>query len=169
MDFIVHAYNNDTVNKTKLIISAALVTFLGANCGAFSFLHAEPKLFWKKKKPKAEQPVSDYKKLTGTDSVCVKRVMNVVTKDDAFYLEIPARLMNRAFLVSNKLQQVPKELNEAGVNRGINYENKCIRFEWTRPANSYLCANSASLLMWTAPTSWRGPLPTTTSTRSSPH
>ena len=132
MDFIVHAYNNDTVNKTKLIISAALVTFLGANCGAFSLLHAEPKFFWKKKKPKAEQPVSDYKKLTGTDSVCVKGVMNVVTKDDAFYLEIPARLMNRAFLVSNKLQQVPKELNEAGVNRGINYENKCIRFEWDK-------------------------------------
>ena len=27
---------------------------------------------------------------------------------------------------------MPSELNEAGVNRGINYENQCIRFEWNQ-------------------------------------
>ena len=32
-------------------------------------------------------------------------------------------------LVVNKLQRVPSELNEAGVNRGTNYENQMVRFE----------------------------------------
>lgn len=71
--------------------------------------------------------------------------MNVVKKEQDFYLEMPTKLMGRVFLVSNKLQRVPSELNEAGVNRGINYENQCIRFEWNQDKRPFLCASSALL------------------------
>ncbi len=120
------------MKKTKLILAALLVCGIGVAGSVPSAVPSAPGIFWKKKKKVAEQPVSDYKKLTGSDSANVTGVMNVVRKDGDFYLEIPVKLMNRVFLVSNKLQQVPAELNEAGVNRGINYENQCIRFEWDK-------------------------------------
>ncbi len=103
--------------------------FLSADASVLPF-------FKKKKKDKKEKvetpPVSEYKKLTGRDSVSMEGVMNVIQKGDTVYLEIPVKLMGRQFLVSNKLQQVPKELNEAGVNKGINYENQTIRMEWNK-------------------------------------
>lgn len=90
-------------------------------------------LFSKKKTTKeSKKSESDYKKLTNRDSVSIKGMMGVIKKDDQYYLEIPTKLLNREFLVSNKLLQVPEELNEAGVNKGINYENKTIRFEWQK-------------------------------------
>ena len=91
-----------------------------------------PLLKKKKKKAQKEVQISEYKKLTGRDSVAFNGVMNVVKKEDTFYLEIPTALMGREFLVTNRLQRVPKELNEAGVNKGINYENQTIRFEWDK-------------------------------------
>ena len=125
--------NHLSGKNTKPILPVLFVLCFGFACSNIFCAHAKPGLFDKKKKNKAEeQPVSDYKKLTGSDTVNVKGVMKVVQKADTYYLEIPARLMHRVFLVSNKLQQVPAELNEAGVNRGINYENKCIRFEWDK-------------------------------------
>ncbi len=77
---------------------------------------------------------SRYEVLTGRDSVEMRGVMNVVQRGDTTYLEMPVGLMGRVFLVSNKLQQVPAELNEASANRGINYENQMVRFEWDRGA-----------------------------------
>lgn len=86
----------------------------------------------KKKKTPAEPPKSAYCQFTGRDSVEMKGVMNVVAKGDTMFLELPAKLLGRQFLVVNKLQQVPAELNESGVNKGINYQNQTIRFEWNR-------------------------------------
>jgi hypothetical protein len=77
---------------------------------------------------------SRYKTLTGRDSLALQGVMNVVQKGDTVYLEIPTALMGRAFLVSNKLQQVPSELNDAAANKGMNYENQMVRFEWDKQA-----------------------------------
>jgi len=77
-------------------------------------------------------PPSKYKKLTGRDSTEWKGVMNVVKKGEDFYLEIPLKLANRSFLVVNRLQRVPKELNESGVNKGINYESGMISFQWNK-------------------------------------
>ena len=117
----------------KIILGAIAATIIGSSCYAFTMESApEMGLFKKKKKVEQKQPESDYKKLVGSDSVNVKGVMNVVKKEQDFYLEMPVKLMGRVFLVSNKLQRVPNELNEAGVNRGINYENQCIRFEWDK-------------------------------------
>ncbi len=86
----------------------------------------------KKKRKQTEPPKSAYCLFTGRDSVKMSGVMNVIEKGDSVFLELPASLIGREFLVVNRLQQVPKELNESGVNRGINYENQTIRFEWDK-------------------------------------
>lgn len=85
-----------------------------------------------KKKKKTEKPISTYKRLTGRDSVEMHGVFNVIKKGDTIYYEIPTKLMGREFLVVNRLQRVPSELNESGVNKGINYENQTVRFEWDK-------------------------------------
>lgn len=85
-----------------------------------------------KKKNKTEKPISTYKRLTGRDSVEMHGVFNVIKKGDTIYYEIPTKLMGREFLVVNRLQRVPSELNESGVNKGINYENQTVRFEWVK-------------------------------------
>ena len=88
--------------------------------------------FWhKKKKPvvtETPKPDSDYKQLTGSDSTAVKGLFGVFKKKDKYYFEIPIDRMGKDMLVVNRLTRVPKELNEAGVNRGINYETQMVRF-----------------------------------------
>ena len=49
-----------------------------------------------------------------------------VEKD--FYFEIPLSLVDRDFLLINKISSVPLAINEAGINKGMNTENKVIRF-----------------------------------------
>lgn len=93
---------------------------------------AEASLFKKKKKVEKTETVSAYKRLTGRDSVAWNGVMNVVTKGDTMYFEIPTRLLGRSFLVTNRLLKVPEELNESGVNKGINYENQVVSFHWNK-------------------------------------
>ena len=91
----------------------------------------------KSKKKKDEELVvapSKYKTMTGRDSLSLSGVMNVIQKGDTLYLELPVNLLGKPFLVSNKLQQVPVELNEASANKGINYANQMVRFEWDRQA-----------------------------------
>lgn len=119
------------MDKKQILLGALSASLLGSSCYAFA-LNAAPEMGLFKKKKKTELPTSDYKKIVGSDSVNVRGVMNVIRKGEDFYLEMPTQLMGRVFLVSNKLQRVPNELNEAGVNRGINYENQCIRFEWDK-------------------------------------
>ena len=77
---------------------------------------------------------SKYKTMTGRDSLSLSGVMNVIQKGDTLYLELPVNLLGKPFLVSNKLQQVPVELNEASANKGINYANQMVWFEWDRQA-----------------------------------
>ena len=89
----------------------------------------------KKTEPKSE---TQYKVLTGRDSVKMEGVMNVVQKGDSVYLEIPVKLMGKAFLVHNRLQRVPEELNEASANKGVNYESMMIAFEWLKERNRVL-------------------------------
>ncbi|MBQ4279884.1 MAG: zinc-dependent metalloprotease [Rikenellaceae bacterium] len=49
-----------------------------------------------------------------------------VEKD--YYFEIPDSLLGRDILIVNKVSGVPAALNDAGLNKGMNYENKMIRF-----------------------------------------
>ncbi len=94
-------------------------------------------LFFKKKSTvESPAPSSPYKKMTGRDSLAMSGVMNVIHKEDTVLLELPTRLLGKQFLVSNKLQQVPKELNESSANKGINYANQVVRFEWDKKSNT---------------------------------
>lgn len=49
-----------------------------------------------------------------------------VEKD--WYFEIDDSLMNRDLLIVNKVSGVPYQLNDAGLNKGMAYEDKLIRF-----------------------------------------
>lgn len=110
-----------------------LILFSALLLGSLSISESSASIFHKKKKVETPAPPpSKYKKLTGRDSTDWKGVMNVVKKGEDYYLEIPYRLANREFLVVNRLQRVPKELNESGVNKGINYESGMISFQWNK-------------------------------------
>jgi murein DD-endopeptidase MepM/ murein hydrolase activator NlpD len=74
--------------------------------------------------PNSERPVEDSKTTKGMFAVHQK-------KND-YYFEIPTSLLGRDLLVVNKLQRVPAELNDAGVNRGVNYENQMVCMEWDK-------------------------------------
>lgn len=86
----------------------------------------------KKKTPEQEEKAkTDYEKLMEGSTV-TKGMFNVLQKENDYYFEIPVALLNRDLLVVNKLQRVPSELNEAGVNRGVNYENQMLSIEWDK-------------------------------------
>lgn len=89
----------------------------------------EKKSLRKNKETEKVEPISDYKKLTGRDSLQNFDNLNVICKPDTYYLEIPIKLIGRKFLITNRLQQVPAELNRAGGNKGVNYQNQSINFE----------------------------------------
>ena len=48
--------------------------------------------------------------------------------ENDWYFEINDSLMNRDLLIVNKVSGVPYELNDAGLNKGMAYEDKLIRF-----------------------------------------
>lgn len=89
-------------------------------------------IFKKKKKEEKKDTIateSQYKKLTGKEKNTRQGLFNVYKSGDDYYFEIPDSLMGKDMLVVNRLVRVPKELNEAGVNRGVNYETQMVRFE----------------------------------------
>ena len=91
-------------------------------------------LFFKKKKTKEKEAPSAYKTMTGRDSLAMSGVMNVIQKADTIYLELPVKVLGKPFLVSNKLQKVPAELNRASASKGVEYSHQVVRFEWDKSA-----------------------------------
>ncbi|SNR33298.1 zinc-dependent metalloprotease [Flavobacterium sp. ov086] len=57
-----------------------------------------------------------------------KGLFNTIQVKTDLYLEINDSLFQREFLVVNKISSVPMPVNDAGLNRGMNYENKIITF-----------------------------------------
>jgi hypothetical protein len=55
-------------------------------------------------------------------------LFNTIQVKTDLYFEINDSLFQREFLVVNKISSVPMPVNDAGVNRGMNYENKIITF-----------------------------------------
>lgn len=82
----------------------------------------------KKNNVKQEAVKTDYEKLRSGAEVS-EGLFTVLKKENNYYYEIPIRLLGKDFLIVNKLVRVPSELNEAGVNKGVNYENQMIRME----------------------------------------
>ncbi|WP_430613851.1 zinc-dependent metalloprotease [Flavobacterium sp. JP2137] len=64
-----------------------------------------------------------------------KGMFNTIQVKTDVYFEIPDSLLDRQFLIVNKLSQVPLQVNEAGINKGMNYENKVITFHKDTIAN----------------------------------
>lgn len=93
----------------------------------------------KKKKPEKEEEKSktDYEKLIEGSHVA-KGMFTIYQKKGDYYFEIPTALLGRDLLVVNKLQRVPSELNEAGVNKGVNYENQMLGIEWDKAAGKVM-------------------------------
>lgn len=109
-----------------------------ASAGNASYYNAstEAKVFpWKKNKKKEtteEVSKTDFEKIASESNLISRGMFNVYAQDGKYYFEIPVSLLQRDMLVVNKLQRVPFELNDAGVNRGTNYETQMIRFEWNK-------------------------------------
>jgi len=68
--------------------------------------------------------IVDSKKTTKQEGL-----FTVYSTEKDYYFGIPTQQLGQAMLVVNKLTRVPSELNEAGVNVGVNYQNLMIRFE----------------------------------------
>ncbi len=73
---------------------------------------------------KAKDAYADLLKGATTD----RGMFDVHRKGNDFYFEIPDSLMGRDILVVNKISGVPYALNDAGLNKGMEYDNKMIRF-----------------------------------------
>lgn len=128
-------------NKPLLLraLAGALICIpVYASAGNASYYNAstEAKVFpWKKiKKKETTEEVSktDFEKIASESNLVSRGMFNVYAQDGKYYFEIPVSLLQRDMLVVNKLQRVPFELNDAGVNRGTNYETQMIRFEWNK-------------------------------------
>ena len=128
-------------NKPLLLraLAGALICIpVYASAGNASYYNAstEAKVFpWKKNKKKEtteEVSKTDFEKIASESNLVSRGMFNVYAQDGKYYFEIPMSLLQRDMLVVNKLQRVPFELNDAGVNRGTNYETQMIRFEWNK-------------------------------------
>ena len=104
-------------------VMAAVIACILLSGEAYSALATTPateNLSWFKKKKKKnseeERVKSDYEKLVEGSSV-KKGMFAVYQKKNDYYFEVPTSLLGRDLLVVNKLQRVPAELNDAGVNR----------------------------------------------------
>ena len=61
-------------------------------------------------------------------AVTDKGMFDVHRKGTDFLFEIPYSLMGRDILIVNKISGVPYALNDAGVNKGMGYGEKIVRF-----------------------------------------
>ena len=57
-----------------------------------------------------------------------KGIFNVFTLKEDLYFEVPDSLLAKDFLLVNKISKVPLALNGHGLNKGMTYETKLIRF-----------------------------------------
>ena len=92
--------------------------------------------------PKDTIPPNKNKYKHLTDSAIIKKGLFTIYQDkDDYYFEIPSQLLHRDFLIVNRILKVPYELNDAGINKGINYENTLIRFEPDKRTNKLFIRN----------------------------
>ncbi|MGO4293940.1 zinc-dependent metalloprotease [Chitinophaga sp. RAB17] len=81
-----------------------------------------------KKKPDTKG-LKPYKEVITADAVSKDGLFKVHRVKNEYFFEIPLKLLGRQILVVNKLSKVPEQLNDAGVNKGMNYANMVISFE----------------------------------------
>ena len=62
------------------------------------------------------------------DAVTKNGLFKIHTIKEKIYFEIPNEVLGKDLLIVNKISSVPAQINNAGINKGMNYENKLIRF-----------------------------------------
>lgn len=94
-----------------------------------------------KKKQASDSIASNiYTQLTDS-AISKKGLFTVYELNNDYYFEIPDSLLDREFLIVNKILKVPYELNDAGINKGINYDNTLINFEVDASTNNLFIRN----------------------------
>lgn len=63
-------------------------------------------------------------------------IFKVHQVENDYYFEIPFRQLDKDFLLVNKISSVPMAINEAGINKGMNTDNKVIRFSVNKLAKT---------------------------------
>ncbi len=95
----------------------------------------------KKEAPEKKKETKDtYKQLQDSAKI-VKGFFNIYQNKKDFYFEIPDSLNKRDMLIVNRILKVPAELTDAGINRGINYENILVNFEIDKKAGMVYIRN----------------------------
>ena len=115
------------VNEMKRIgfFSMVMVLWLLASMDGYA---------WGKRSPKEKTPHAETKKADRYEELLQKAksdtgMLTIHRIENDWYFEIPDGLMGRDLLVVNKVSGVPYELNDAGLNKGMVYEEKLIRFQ----------------------------------------
>lgn len=96
--------------------------------------------FLKKKNKKAENEdvkdedkkkteLKEYDEVITSKAISKKGVIDIHRVDKDYFFELDKSLLERDFLLVNKISKVPTEINELGFNKGINYQNLLIKFE----------------------------------------
>ena len=62
------------------------------------------------------------------DAVTKNGLFKIHTIKEKIYFEIPNEVLGKDLLIVNKISSVPAQINNAGINKGMNYESKLIRF-----------------------------------------
>lgn len=93
------------------------------------------------KKLKTEK--STYKEVVGNDVATHSdsEMWGVHERDGKYYFDIPSEHLGRDLLIVNRIMSVPGALNDAGINKGINYENTLVRFELASDKKSLIIRN----------------------------
>lgn len=111
------------MKKIGIILCFFAMTNLYAN---------EPGIFNKRKHPQKQKEQKAkkedaYKNIIDSAKLD-EGLFSVYQKEQEYYFLLPDSLTNRDLLVVNKISQVPANLNESGINKGMNFENLVIQF-----------------------------------------
>lgn len=110
--------------KNVFVITLLLGLVLSTTTDAYAWR------FRKKKAVKTDSTIlkkSRYDELL-KDATTQEGMFRIHKVENDWYFEIPDTLLGRDLLIVNKVSGVPYELNDAGLNKGMAYEDKLIRF-----------------------------------------
>ena len=121
------------MNKRRLIGSMLALATLLLLTAPTAEAKGKPGRKSKKTEAAAEKADTTKKEKKGYEellkgAVTDKGMFDVHRKGTDFLFEIPDSLMGRDILIVNKISGVPYALNDAGVNKGMGYGEKIVRF-----------------------------------------
>ncbi len=112
------------MRKNGTLLMATLMMLLALTTDSYA---------WGFRKRKAEKTDTAIVKTGRYDEITKKAksrdgMFTIHQVEGDWYFELPDTLMGRDILIVNKVSGVPYELNDAGLNKGMSYEDKLIRF-----------------------------------------